>query len=219
MCAHYTADRAPVEWAQPPAAAGPCAPAASVPAGPFPAAPETKRDDCAMLPRRNRENMTPGPATRSIRDSARSSRLWLRRGWYCWRLWRGSMSRARARTRNGSTGSRPAETRAGSSRGQTVYHNWHGDAPAKMLRRTSCRSTRPIWRCSTIRHLGSRLLHHRETVEHPAVAGAARGVGALFARYLPPLPATNLVLVVAFGYFVFKAGYAQPELLYYFLHS
>jgi hypothetical protein len=43
-------------------------------------------------------------------------------------------------------------------------------------------------------------------------------LGVLFTRYLPALPATNLILVAAFGYFVFKAGYAQPELLYYFLH-
>lgn len=38
----------------------------------------------------------------------------------------------------------------------------------------------------------------------------------LFAWHLPPLVSFNLSLVVAFGYFVFKAGYAQPELLFYF---
>jgi hypothetical protein len=36
-------------------------------------------------------------------------------------------------------------------------------------------------------------------------------------RMLPPLIATNFVLVVAFGYYVYKAGYAQVELLFYFL--
>ena len=36
-------------------------------------------------------------------------------------------------------------------------------------------------------------------------------------RRLPPLIATNFVLVVAFGYYMFKAGYAQVELLFYFL--
>lgn len=41
------------------------------------------------------------------------------------------------------------------------------------------------------------------------------GLGALFMRRLPPLPAVNLTLVVAFGYFIFKAGYSQPELLSY----
>ena len=36
-------------------------------------------------------------------------------------------------------------------------------------------------------------------------------------HYLPPLPAANLSLIVAFGYFIFKAGYVQAELLFYFL--
>lgn len=41
------------------------------------------------------------------------------------------------------------------------------------------------------------------------------GLGGLFVQWLPPLPAANLTLVVAFGYFIFKAGYSQPELLSY----
>jgi hypothetical protein len=37
-------------------------------------------------------------------------------------------------------------------------------------------------------------------------------------RYLPPLPAFNMLLVVGFGYFIFKAGYTQAELpLYVFV--
>ena len=48
------------------------------------------------------------------------------------------------------------------------------------------------------------------------VAGAARRcIGVVARRLLPPLEALDLVLVVAFGYFVFKAGYAQVELLFY----
>lgn len=43
------------------------------------------------------------------------------------------------------------------------------------------------------------------------------GLAVLFAWHLPPLLSFNLTLVVAFGYWVFKAGYAQPELLFYFL--
>lgn len=41
------------------------------------------------------------------------------------------------------------------------------------------------------------------------------GLGALFARFLRPPVAVNLTLVTGFGYFVFKAGYSQPELLSY----
>ena len=42
-------------------------------------------------------------------------------------------------------------------------------------------------------------------------------LAVIFARRLPPLVATNLTLVVAFTYVIFKAGYAQAELLFYFL--
>lgn len=42
-------------------------------------------------------------------------------------------------------------------------------------------------------------------------------LGVIFRRHLPPLVSTNLTLFVAFGYFVFKAGYMQAELLFYFL--
>ena len=37
----------------------------------------------------------------------------------------------------------------------------------------------------------------------------------VFRLHFPPLVAVNLLLTVAFGYFVFKAGYVQAELLFY----
>jgi hypothetical protein len=40
-------------------------------------------------------------------------------------------------------------------------------------------------------------------------------LGLVFHRHLPRLAAANLLLVTAFGYFIFKAGYAQSELLFY----
>jgi hypothetical protein len=39
----------------------------------------------------------------------------------------------------------------------------------------------------------------------------------IFATQFPPIVAANLTGIVAFGYYVFKAGYAQSELLFYFL--
>jgi len=42
-------------------------------------------------------------------------------------------------------------------------------------------------------------------------------LAAIAFRLLPPLIASNFVLVIAFGYYIFKAGYAQVELLFYFL--
>src|SRR5579862_7685745 len=38
----------------------------------------------------------------------------------------------------------------------------------------------------------------------------------IFSWHLPPLISTNLTLVVAFGYFIFRAGYSQAELLFFF---
>jgi hypothetical protein len=43
-------------------------------------------------------------------------------------------------------------------------------------------------------------------------------ISALAFAMLPRLLAANFLLVVAFGYYVFKAGYVQSELLYYTLH-
>jgi hypothetical protein len=40
-------------------------------------------------------------------------------------------------------------------------------------------------------------------------------IGVTARRLLPPVPALDLLLVAAFGYFVFKAPYAQVELLFY----
>ena len=102
---------------------------------------------------------------------------------------------------------------------QTEYHNWHGDRPYRMLRR----NIMPLYPAYLA-------IFYDPSMSDPDYFIVAKRwnirlslamlvvLGFLFTRYLPPLPATNLILVVAFGYFVFKAGYAQPELLYYFLH-
>ena len=42
-------------------------------------------------------------------------------------------------------------------------------------------------------------------------------LAAIAFRELPGLAATNLIGILAFGIFIFKAGYAQSELLFYFL--
>ena len=43
-------------------------------------------------------------------------------------------------------------------------------------------------------------------------------LGVVFFRMMPALPAANLLGVIAFGYYAFKAGYTQSELLFYTLH-
>ena len=42
-------------------------------------------------------------------------------------------------------------------------------------------------------------------------------IGVAMAWHLPPLASTCLTLIVGFGYFVYRAGYTQPELLFYAL--
>ena len=43
-------------------------------------------------------------------------------------------------------------------------------------------------------------------------------LGVVITRHLPALPAANLILILAFGVYVFKAGYTQSELLFYTLN-
>jgi len=101
---------------------------------------------------------------------------------------------------------------------QVEYRNWHGIGPPQMLRR----NIMPLYPAYLA-------LFYDPAMSDPAYFVIAKRwsirlslallvvLGIVFARYLPALVATNLTLIVAFGYWVFKAGYAQPELLYYFL--
>jgi hypothetical protein len=101
---------------------------------------------------------------------------------------------------------------------QVEYRNWHGIGPPQMLRR----NIMPLYPAYLA-------LFYDPGISDPDYFIIAKrwsirlslallvALGVVFARYLPPLVATNLTLIVAFGYWVFKAGYAQPELLYYFL--
>ena len=101
---------------------------------------------------------------------------------------------------------------------QVEYRNWHGIGPPQMLRR----NIMPLYPAYLA-------LFYDPGISDPDYFIIAKRwsirlslallvvLGVVFARYLPALVATNLTLIVAFGYWVFKAGYAQPELLYYFL--
>jgi len=101
---------------------------------------------------------------------------------------------------------------------QVEYRNWHGIGPPQMLRR----NIMPLYPAYLA-------LFYDPSISDPDYFVIAKrwsvrlslallvALGFVFARYLPALVATNLTLIVAFGYWIFKAGYAQPELLYYFL--
>lgn len=102
---------------------------------------------------------------------------------------------------------------------QNMYSNWHGTNPPILIGE---RNRMPLY-AAFLAAFWSPTSSNDEFFANAKRWNIYLSVGLLavlaivFAYYLPPLPATNLILVVGFGYFIFKAGYAQSELLFYFL--
>jgi hypothetical protein len=102
---------------------------------------------------------------------------------------------------------------------ENVYANWHGRQPPVVIGE---RNRMPLY-------AGYLALFYHRDLSDPAFFEVAKRaniylslgllaiLAAIFFRELPPLAATNLTGIVAFGIFIFKAGYAQSELLFYFL--
>ena len=101
---------------------------------------------------------------------------------------------------------------------QQVYWNWHGRMPQVLVGE---RNRMPLY----AGYLA--LFYSPEITDDEYFVVAKRwnirlslallaALGVIFAKQLTPLVAVNLTGIVAFGYFVFKAGYAQSELLFYF---
>jgi len=101
---------------------------------------------------------------------------------------------------------------------QVLYHNWHGAMPPRLVDRNRM----PVY--------GAFLaLFYDPAMSDPEFfvlgrrlnialsLGLLAGLAFVFARFLPPVAWMNLTLFLAFGYFVFKAGYVQSELLFYSL--
>ena len=98
-----------------------------------------------------------------------------------------------------------------------VYANWHGRSPAGLVGE---RNRMPVY-AGVLALFYSPALSDQAFFERAQrvniVLSLALLAGIWFAaaRYLPPLAAANLTGVAAFGWFVFKAGYTQSELLSY----
>ncbi len=102
---------------------------------------------------------------------------------------------------------------------ENVYANWHGRQPPVVIGE---RNRMPLY-------AGYLALFYSPSMSDDEFFEIAKrwniylslvllaALGLVFARFLPEPAAANLLLVVAFGYFVFKAGYAQAELLFYVL--
>jgi hypothetical protein len=102
---------------------------------------------------------------------------------------------------------------------QNMYSNWHGTNPPILIGE---RNRMPLY-AAFLAAFWSPTWSNDEFFAKAKIWNIYLSLGLLvvlaivFAYYLPPLPATNLTLIVAFGYFIFKAGYTQSELLFYFL--
>jgi len=100
---------------------------------------------------------------------------------------------------------------------QQVYANWHGARPPHLIGQ---RMRMPAYAAFLALVYNPRL-SNEEFFEAAKTANIwlslalLAGMAVLFEWWLPPWPATNLTLIVAFSCFVFKAGYSQPELLFY----
>ena len=100
-----------------------------------------------------------------------------------------------------------------------LYDNWHGRSnPPRLVHRNRM----PLYGAYQAALYDPRLTDDEFFVaakrRNIALSlGLLAGIAVLLAYELPALAATNLTLVIAFGYFVFKAGYVQAELLFYAL--
>ena len=102
---------------------------------------------------------------------------------------------------------------------QQVYWNWHGRTPRVLVGE---RNRMPLY----AGYLA--LFYSPDLTDDEYFVVAKRwnirlslvlltALAVIFGRHLPPLVSANLTAIVAIGYFIFKAGYAQSELLFYFL--
>jgi hypothetical protein len=102
---------------------------------------------------------------------------------------------------------------------ENVYANWHGKQPPVVIGE---RNRMPLY-------AGYLALFYHPDLSDPAFFEVAKRaniylslallavLAAICFRELPALVAANLTGIMAFGIFIFKAGYAQSELLFYFL--
>jgi len=102
---------------------------------------------------------------------------------------------------------------------EQVYANWHGRTPPGLIGK---RNSMPVYAA----YLSLFYDPQMSDDEYFLVARAwnirlslvlLAILGCVFAWLLPAILAMNLTLIVAFSVFVFKAGYSQPELLFYSL--
>jgi len=102
---------------------------------------------------------------------------------------------------------------------ENVYHNWHGRRPSVVIGE---RNRMPLY-AGYLALFYDPAMTDPEYFEVGKRANIYLAVGLLtllalvFRRHLPLLPAVNLTAIATFGWFIYKAGYTQSELLFYTL--
>ena len=102
---------------------------------------------------------------------------------------------------------------------QEVFANWHGQQPPGLV---GMRNRMPVYAAFQALFWDPRLSND-EFFERAKQWNIRLSLlllvvlGLIFYASLPALIATNLLLIVAFGVFIFKAAYTQAELLFYSL--
>lgn len=100
---------------------------------------------------------------------------------------------------------------------QNVYHNWHGRQPRMLIGE---RNRMPVY-AAYLALFYNPSMSDPEYFEVGRIANIYLSLGLLvilglvLARHLPALVAINLTGIVTFGWFIYKAGYTQSELLFY----
>ena len=102
---------------------------------------------------------------------------------------------------------------------QQIYRNWQGQSPPVLVGR---RNQMPLFGAYLAlfwdpQGSDAAFFEQAKMLNIGLSVALMAMLAWLFRANLPPLVATNLTLIVAFGYFVFRAGYAQGELLFFTL--
>jgi hypothetical protein len=101
-----------------------------------------------------------------------------------------------------------------------VYDNWHGRNNPPIVQPRNRMPLYPAYLAGRYdpRWSDPEFFEHAKRHSVQLSVALLAILGVVITRHLPALPAANLILILAFGVYVFKAGYTQSELLFYTLN-
>jgi hypothetical protein len=101
-----------------------------------------------------------------------------------------------------------------------VYDNWHGRNDPPIIQPRNRMPLYPAYLAARYdpRWSDPEFFEHAKRHSVQLSVALLAILGIVVTRLLPALPAANLILILAFGVYVFKAGYTQSELIFYTLN-